>query len=110
MESIRRQFSLDWLPGSEDTEQKESSRATKSSLDEARRFVYGSAIGNFLRKAPNNEMALHDLARMVKHDIGEFKFEDLWQVITLLADRGVIRIENFNAPEQNYTIRLTGQP
>jgi len=108
MESIRKRFSLDWLPGSEDVESKEQSPATKPSLDEARIFVYGSSMRNFLRNAPNREKPLYDLAREVRDDIDEFNFDELWKAITQLADRKVIQIENVNAPDQNYTIKLTG--
>jgi len=66
MESIRKQFSLDWLPGSQAGAARETSELTRSSLDEARDFIYGSGIGNALLKAPEQQMQLHDLARALK--------------------------------------------
>lgn len=106
MESIRKQFSLDWLPVTQVGGGDESSRLTNSSLDEARDFIYGSGIGNSLIKAPDQKMPLHDLARAVKDDVKEFKFEELWEVIKRLAGRGFIEVADTDEPSGNYTIKL----
>src|SRR5438105_2604188 len=107
MESIRKQFSLDWLPGSQEGGKQEPSRLTKSSLDEARDFLYSSAIGNYLAKAPKQQLKLHDLARSVKDDVKEFQFEELWESIKRLADRGFIEVDDIQEASGNYTIKLS---
>ena len=107
MESIRKQFSLDWLPGSQESGSQGPSRQTESSWDEARDFIYSSAIGNHLTKAPDQELKLHDLARSVKDDVKEFKFEELWESIKRLADRRFIDVDDIQEPAGNYTIKLT---
>ena len=106
VESIRKQFSLDWLPGSDSDVKKEPSQMAQSSLDEARTFVYSSGIGNHLLKAPEQQMKLHDLARKVKEDVKSFKFEEFWDVVKLLLDRGSIEAEDVQEPSGNYTIKL----
>jgi hypothetical protein len=107
MESIRKQFSLDWLPSSQEAGKREQSPLTESSLDEARDFLYSSAIGTYLAKAPQQHLKLHDLARSVKVDVEQFKFEELWEVIKRLADRGTIEVEDIQATDGNYTIKLS---
>jgi hypothetical protein len=107
VESIRKQFSLDWLPGSDSQGKKEPSQLTQSSLHEARAFVYSSGIGNHLLKAPEQQMKLHDLARKVKEDVKQFKFEELWDVVKLLVDRGFIEVDDIQEPSGNYTIKLS---
>jgi hypothetical protein len=108
MESIRKQFSLDWLPGSQGSATRESSQLTRSSLEEAREFMYSSVVGNILRIDSDHQMPLHDLARAMKDDIKEFKFEELWEVIKVLAVRGIIEVTDTNESSGNYTIKLLG--
>lgn len=107
MESIRKQFALDWLPGGDEPTKKTPSRLTKRSLDEARDYMYSSVIGNHLLKASNHELPLFDLARSVREDVREFSFEEFWEAIKGIADRGVIEVDNLSEESGNYTIRLT---
>ena len=107
MESIQKKFSLDFLPGSTTDTSRESSQQTKSSLDEARDFIYSSGIGNHLIKAEEQQMRLHDLGRAVKNDVQEFNFEDFWEAIKGLAARGVIKVGDLDEPSGNYTIKLS---
>ena len=60
-----------------------------------------------MTKASDQQMKLHDLARKVKEDVKPFKFEELWDVIKRLADRGFIEIEDIQEPSGNYNIKLS---
>ena len=107
MESIRKQFSLDWLAGSRDQQPAANPElsASQSALEEALIF-YSQPIFAHLSEAESKELRLHDLARALKDEIRDFKFEELWEVIKLLADRGFIQVTDIDEPSGNYLVHL----
>ncbi len=105
MDQLRKQFSLDWLVGGSEKSSRRSSSASQPELDEAV-FYYGQPIFRHLSEQKNQEMRLHDLARALKDDVDDFKFDELWEVIRLLASREVIQVTDTTEASGNYKIRL----
>src|SRR2546421_8323466 len=101
MQDIRRQFSLDWLSGSEKSTSESSTALAKSALDEAVVF-YGQPIIKQLEQAQGGQMGLHDLARALKNDVKDFQFEKLWEVIKYLANLSMVEIVDSSDPAGNY--------
>lgn len=105
MQSIRKQFSLDWLSGSEKRSPDNPPSQAQAALDEALIF-YGQPIIRQLEQAPNREMGLHDLAHKLNADIKNFQFETLWEVIKYLDTKSLVELVDTSDPAGNYTIRL----
>jgi hypothetical protein len=105
MQDIRKQFSLDWLSGSERNRPEPSISEAQAALNEAVIF-YGQPIISQLERAPEGQMGLHDLARALKDDVRDFRFERLWEVIKHLADISMVEIADASDPAGNYLIRL----
>jgi len=103
MQDIRKQFSLDWLAGSDKSPSSPS--LAQSALDEAVIF-YGQPILRQLEQAAGGQMGLHDLARALKDDIRDFQFERLWEVVKHLASISMVEIADASDPAGNYQIRL----
>lgn len=104
MQDIRKQFSLDWLSGSEKGPAEQSTTLAQSALDEAVIF-YGQPILRQL-EAHGGQMGLHDLARALKDDVKDFQFEKLWEVIKHLASISMVEIADASDAAGNYLIRL----
>lgn len=105
MQDIRKQFSLDWLSGSESSRSEQSSSLGQSALSEAA-VLYGQPIIGKLEKAPNGQMGLHDLARALKDDIQSFKFGELWEAIKYMDQLSMVEIVDASDPTGNYVIGL----
>jgi hypothetical protein len=105
MDTIRKQFSLDWLVGDPEQSRSRGSSANRPEFDEAL-FFYGQPIFRSLSQAENQEMRLHDLARALKDHIDNFRFEQLWEVLRMLASRSVVEVSDTDDPAGNYKIRL----
>lgn len=105
MQDIRKQFSLDWLAGTDKGPSNPSSSLAQSALDEAVIF-YGQPILSQLEQAPGGQMGLHDLARALKDDVRDFHFDRLWEVIKHLAGIYMVEIVDASDAAGNYQIRL----
>lgn len=105
MQDIRKQFSLDWLSGSEKSTSEPSTSLAQCALEEAVIF-YGQPIIRQLEQAQGGQMGLHDLARALKDDVRDFQFEKLWEVIKHLASISMVEIADASDPAGNYIIRL----
>ena len=103
MQDIRRQFSLDWLAGSEPASSEQTQSLAQSALDEAV-VLYCQPILGKLAAAPNGRMGLHDLARAIKDDVHDFKFSELWEVIRHLDRLSMVEILDSSDPAGNYVI------
>ncbi len=104
MQDIRKQFSLDWLSGSEKQSSEPSTSVAQAAVDEAVIF-YSQPIIKKL-EAQNGQMGLHDLARALKDEIRDFQFSELWEVIKHLASISIVEIADSSDPAGNYLIRL----
>ena len=107
MQDIRKQFSLDWLSGSDKAASKQSSSLGQAALDEAVVF-YSQPVIKHLEQA-GGQMGLHDLARALKGDVPDFQFDQLWEVIKHLTTIPIVEIVDSSDPAGNYLIRLAGK-
>jgi hypothetical protein len=104
MQDIRKQFSLDWLSGSEKASSGLANSSGSSPLDEALVF-YAAPILKELERVPNGEIKLHDLARTLQGEVRNFQFGDMWDVVKQLSDRSFIELADTSDPTGNYTIK-----
>ena len=104
MTDIRKQFSLDWLAGSEDKPSGKEGMAA-SALDEAF-MLYSPPIVKSLSSAPNNAMHVSDLARAVNVELPVRDYDTFRAIVNRLVSSGFIEFAETDPFGGNELVRL----